>query len=613
MATKDMTAAQIAKAWRSLRDDSTWATMKQKIRRRHALHEGTDLPTLPDHMTSTGYSYVITKRLSALARDLMAFLSSYPTTTTAYANKREHAHRADEAEKRLAVLRANLFEDVRGEMRWHQLVTGYGVYKLNCFDSGAIPQWGVEVIDVDSISFPNPASLPNRPKRAAREYTMTAAELSARYGADRALQPEHQGSRLKNNAGVWGFEPISRAVATDEGSSEADAEADDFGPVTVIEYSTESCTYICVKNKLKDGGQPSNEYTKVWQYEHLFKGTPYVVVPGYVTGSSAVHERILPYLNAVINVLYQINFIRTALMTSWTSARFQVAVEGDPDLLNAAESLGIATPASPEQIQTGRDVIYFAGKPYFYSPPAPEVAKILLEDAMAEYNELASSELSVTTAEVTSQATRGGQQLAVGQREKQKTDLLKYEDRAEQMILEMVVETITADGGYEPDDAEGWGYFAPSSGARYKKGEVEAGTRVYFDKETFDFPFTISVTTASKTEDDRARDTAAKLQEYAANAAYFDEVLDAKGIQDIDDWYERKAEDDGYKMIASAMGPNVVLSTFQKRLALRAGIMLQIPGLMPDVGMTAPTGVGGGAPPPQTEGVGGSPPQPVTM
>jgi hypothetical protein len=56
-----------------------------------------------------------------------------------------------------------------------------------------------------------------------------------------------------------------------------------------------------------------------------------------------------------------------------------------------------------------------------------------------------------------------------------------------------------------------------------------------------------------------------------------------------------------------------VLSTFQKRLALRAGIMLQIPGLMPDVGMTAPAGATGGAPPPQTEGVGGQPPQPVTM
>ena len=146
-----MTAAQIAAAVTTLRDDSSWATMRAKILRRYALHEGTDLPTLPDHMHPTGYSYLITKRLSQLTRDANAFMASYPTTTTVYPEDRKDQHKADEAEKRLAVLRSNLFPDkTRSQMRWHQFITAYGVYKLCCYDSGETPQWGVEVIDPSS-------------------------------------------------------------------------------------------------------------------------------------------------------------------------------------------------------------------------------------------------------------------------------------------------------------------------------------------------------------------------------------------------------------------------------------------------------------------------------
>ena len=185
-----MSAAQIAAAVATLRNDSARSVMSTKILKRHALHEGTDLPTLPDHMRVTGTSYMLTKRLSALTRDLKSFMSAYPTTTTVYPeDPGKFQHKADEAEKRLAVLRANLFTDqVRSEMRWHQFITAYGVYKLCCYDSGEIPQWGVEVLDVGSFYFPNPSTFPNQPKRC------DASQRAAWYDEDRRLQQEHLGA-----------------------------------------------------------------------------------------------------------------------------------------------------------------------------------------------------------------------------------------------------------------------------------------------------------------------------------------------------------------------------------------------------------------------------------
>lgn len=583
---RSLTATEVLEAVKQLRDDGPMSALRRKIMRRHDLHEGIDDPAMPDHMTQTGAAYINSLRPAHLMQTLASFMASYPTTTTVYPESQDDQHKGDEAEKRLAVLRADLFpEKIRAEMRWHQGISGPGVYKLCCYDAGESPQWSIEVCDILSCYFPNPRNAPDRPRRIAREYTMLAGEILDKYGRNREKQPEHNDgrSKLTNNAGNWSFEPISRGVSTPDGGQSRPepgaASSGDFSVVSVVEYDDGACTYIVVKNKTPDPKKNVPDGTKVWEYENLTNGTHYVVVPGHMTGSSIPEERILPYLNGVQNVISQINFVRAVRATRFTAARFQVAVERDPDLLKAAEQIGWAQAAIEAEAQYERDVMYFDGKPYYFALPPDEDMKALEESLEREYQEMASSEVDVTSAETVQQGTVRGQQLAVGQREKQKTLMLSYEDEAEKMILKMVLETIKHPRGYTPEDSQGWGYFAMQNVA-YGKGEVPAGTRLFFNKETFDFPFEIAVTTASKTEEAKQLAFQAAVEAIGVGLGLTDEALEAKGVQDIAGWLEKKAEDDAYKEIASAMGPNFVLTTFQERMRLHAGIMVQVPGLM---------------------------------
>ena len=611
---RNLDASQVLNAVKQLRDDPAMAALRIKIQRRHAQHEGVDDPQMPDHMTQTGAAYINSLRPAHLMQTLASFMASYPTTTTVYPeDKDKDSHRADEAEKRLALLRADLFpEKIRAEMRWHQGISGPGVYKLNCHEPGHNPQWSVEVCDINSVYFPNPRTAPECPRRVGREYTMLAGEILAKYGEGRSKQPsDNDGTtKLTNNAGDWSFEPISRSVAgPDSGATFAEPQANafnDFTPCIVVEYDDGECTYVIVKNKRSDATKNIPEGTKVWQYTNLIKGTHYVMVPGYMTGSSLPEERVLPYLNGVQNVISQINFVRACRATRFTAQRFQVMVERDPEIMKAAQSLGWLQQADAQGAQFERDVMYFDGRPYqFTLPPDPDM-QALEESLEREYQEMASSELNVTTAEVITQGTARGQQLAVGQREKQKTLMLSYEDEAEKMILHKVIETINNPDGYTPEDETGWGYFAMQDVA-YGKGAVKAGERLYFDQETFNFPFEIAITTASKTPEDRSRDFDEVVKAISLGLGFTDEALEAKGIQNIPEWLAKKAEDDAHKMISIAMGPNYVLTTFQERMRLRLGIMIQLAGAaqaMPaDVGTAGPQA--NAFPAPQTEGVSG--------
>ena len=613
---RNLTAAQVLKAINQLRDDVAMQGLRKKIQRRHDQHEGVDDPILPDHMTRTGVAYLNSLRPAHLMQTLASFMASYPTTTTIYPeNKTQDAHKADEAEKRLALLRADLFpEKIRAEMRWHQGISGPGVYKLNCHDPGHKPQWSVEVCDILSVYYPNPRTAPESPRRVGREYTMLASEIIDKYGQNRSKQPnDNDGkTRLTNNAGDWSFTPISRAVAvSDVGGTDAEPQAssdDDFTPYIVTEYDDGECTYVIVKNKRSDITSNLASGTKVWQYKNLIKGTHYVVVPGYMSGASSPEGRVLPYLNGVQNVISQIDFTRACRATRFTAQRFQVMVERDPELMKAAQSLGWVQQVEAQGAQFERDVMYFDGRPYAFSLPPDEDMKAIEESLEREYQEMASSELNVTTAEVVTQGTARGQQLAVGQREKQKTLMLSYEDEAEKLILKKVIETILNPDGYTPEDTEGWGYFAIADAA-YSKGAVTAGERLYFSKETFDFPFEVSITTASKTDEQKQIAFDGVVRAIEVGLGFTDEALEAKGIQNIPEWLRLKAIDDAYKAISAAMGPNYVLTTFQQRLALRKGILIQLAGSPFDAGAGFGTSPAGGQPnafpAPNTEGVSG--------
>ena len=623
---RNLNAAQVLEAVKQLRDDPAMSALRRKIQRRHDQHEGVDDPLMPDHMTQTGAAYINSMRPAHLMQTLAAFMASYPTTTTVYPeNKQQDAHKADEAEKRVALLRADLFpEKLRAEMRWHQGISGPGVYKLNCHEPGHSPQWSIEVCDINSVYFPNPRSAPECSRRVGREYVMLASEIASKYGEGRAKQPENNDgtTKLTNNAGYWSFEPISRAEATTAsglttGEQQASVEGD-FTPYEVTEYDDGECTYVVVKNKrAKDAPATQPEGTKVWQYTNLVNGTHYVVVPGHMTGASKPIERLLPYLNGVQSVCSQIDFIRACMATRFTAQRFQVMVERDPQMMNAAQGLGWVKQAEAQGSQFERDVMYFDGKPYIFSLPPNEDMKALLEELRFEYQEMASSELSVTTAEVTQQSTARGQQLAVGQREKQKTLLLSYEDEAEKLILRKVIESIQNPNGYTPDDTQGWGYFAMADAA-YGKGAVKAGERLYFNKDTFNFPFEISITTASKTDEARQAAFDGAVAAIGVGLGFTDEALEAKGIQNIPEWLAKKAEDDAYKAISVAMGPNYVLTTFQERMRLRKGILIQLagapmlPGAVDPSAISASGGAPNAFPPPQTEGASGGsgPPNP---
>lgn len=565
-----LSATEIIDIVNTLKNNASQQRLRQDIVTRLRQHAMTDVPWMPDYLLAAGKSVIMNSpRIAELARQINAVMASYTTTVTATPGDPSLQNKADYLEKAYALRRADLFTpQVVGTARWQQLVVAYGFYKLVCGDPGSDNPWSVLQPDPLSCFFMmgEESKRSMRPSLIGREFQLMARDRYKYGNAREKKMPVYDGKK-------WDWERLTDEQATDISNwstmtARSDSVKGQFELLKFYEYDDSHTTYVVGVNADNKGGEI------LWQRENLTGGSSYVMVPGYMTGSSDLWEKWLPHLWGPMNIQYQIDVINTLRATRSMNIKPQVLVERTPELLQAAIALGITRPTPDGYEALGSDtIIELDGKPHFWELPEDRDLAALEASKQKELEAYISTELSLTSAEFLRNTAVRNIQLALGVRSQQQGLMLTFEAIGEREILKMWASSICYDGktdsGYGADE---WTLTA-NSNIQHNTGIVKPGTQITVSRKDFEFPHQIEVETASLSEQERQFMVQAALERKMAKISTWPEVLDAAGYQNRAEQQQLLVEEEAYEGASAFYGPWLE-PIFRQRLVERAGIMI---------------------------------------
>lgn len=555
-----LTAEEVISRVRWIEEDQLLRDMRDRARRRHELHSMLTVPDLPPHLTRGDAVSVNSPDVVWLTNSILADCRSYPTTTSVIPQgkyNKDQQDEGDEVEKWYAVKRAQLDDGGRNshDITWHQCVTGYAVMILHCGAAGDPDPWRVEVPDPLTCFFPVEGG-PMRPSFMARRYTMLVGQVQDRYNSQKRTKFADKTLNFTEEEWKW---------ATPLGEDEP-VETGDVGNLTtsriglpgvadVVEmmelYLQGHIYHVALHGTISTGqGVDGKEFVTrgkdsrfegtngciVWEADTMTDGIPVVIVPGHVTPLRVPVERFQPILWPAMQCALVINMIRAIRMTKAFNWRPDVIVEQTPELIAALKEAGVLLEPTNVQIeQAGPNIINVGGKAYFWNQPTDDDLDKLETSWTNQMARIMDSQLIVTTAEVTKQATMGGMQISVGVRKRQQGPMLANKDWGWSEILKMVRASILVYKDNFPVYSEG--------GERFKKGKLESNTAVEITPKMIDFPHKIVVSTQSMTEEERRM----LIQDWAyrqtMGLSTQVEGLEAADYQDIADQVEKLAID----------------------------------------------------------------------
>ena len=586
----------------AMKHDQDILDLHSDIRLRMSQHAMTDVPWVPDYLMAAGKIVTMNSpRIATLAMQIGGVMSSYATNVHCTPDDYTQQKKADEAKRAYAIRRDDLFTpQVTATQRWRQMVLGAGFYKLECGDPSSKNPWSVKLPDILScyFFFGDETYKTMRPTRMAREFTVQMNKL-------KGYANVREGYNWKWSGKKWEQVALTLDKSTQNGwNLPVEYAKNDFEPVSFCEYDNGEESWIVGYEKDDKGNNLPNSGEIIWNRKNLTGGSNYVLVPGYMTGSTELREKILPYLWGPMNVQYQIDVINTLRASRSMNIKPQILMERTPELFKAAQQLGFARAVPDGYESLGSDtIIELDGKPHFWMLPEDKDLKALQDDKQAELESYIATELSLTNTEVIKDAAVRNIQLALGIRSQQQGPMLSFESIGEREILKMWAYSITCEGGYGSDD---WGL----TSQKYDPYSIlQPGEYVKVNKSTFNFDHTVEVITASMSEQERQFMVQAAMERKVARIGTWPEVIDAAGYQNRQIHMDELVEEEGYEGAATYYG-TYFQPMFRKRMGERIGILVPDPLAQmapPDAGSNQlPTSASQGFPVPQTMPVDGS-------
>lgn len=618
-----LTSAFVIGAARELENDNQGRRLREVMDVKRAQNKFEYEPAVPENITRR-YDPVIMNSASVvdLPQILKGDISSYVTSVSVAADDSDEK-KAGEAEKLYAVARTRndpggLSDDLA---LFDVLVLGMTVRRLVCGDPSSDWPWRYETEDIFGCFYPE-APYPARPPQIARRYRKLVRDLML---GDEFIN-YRDGTRPKydDRTDTWDLDDyVSEDVATwRSGPTALTAVKGSSKLVECVQFEDtiggKTYTWDVVLNGGKVDGQIPKDSTGqiISERENLTGGSAYVIVPGATTSIRQMYARYTSFLNASQEAAAQVSSIRTIRASRAAYADPQLLVQRDPEVLKALQAWGFARPTDRQDIElTGSNsIVEVDGKMFQVTLPDTADLDKLEQRVQQDYDNASATQLSVSSAEVLKQSTRGGLQLALGVRSRRQSQLLTFLDIGHSELLKMWRSTVVCDGGY--GDIKPKGYRGRAQGGeRYGKmgkgGEVPAGSTLVVTKDKLDgFDHDIRVTTASHTSEEERYALELGMAEVQAGVGTMDDVID--GL--FPDGYgqrQKLAREGAYKVSAAKLEPLIGLTVDQIALE-KYGVMLnqigQPPGPSP-LTLNTPSNTGAGEQVPQTEGVtGGSAP-----
>lgn len=575
---------EITEIVKALENDADHTAMRTLAKSRHELYSMKDIPILPEHMTRGDVVDFPSPMLRWLTSAILADILAYPTSVTVvpFGSFQEQA---DKLEKWGTLFRNRLNEGRRvdRQIRWHQLVTGYGVMILHCGEDEEFP-WSMETPDPLTCFFPL-SDAPERPSMMARRYKLLVRQAEKRYTGRRGPYAD---GRLKYNGSTWDFHPLSDDRATDSGSS--NYSAGPFEECEMVWLAYDGMIYHVALNK---GSQ--NQGRVVWSGPNLTgEDAPAIIVPGNVTPLREMAERFEPGMLPVMQMVKGINRARAMRLTRSEQMKPDVLLDPSPEQIAAMHANPEAAQVRLQMEAGSPNMINAVGKPTLWvTEPDPDLDKYE-QSLWDEVNRYINSALEVTDPEVLQHATANGILTAVETRRRQQAPMLAHLDWAWAETIRMAVHSIGKYGSEYELYSEG--------GERYGDGKaMEKGKSVALKSSElwkFDrmdmvkaFPYNITVSTQSSTEAEQR----ARVQDWeyrkALGLSTTKEGITVAGYTDEAAQLKALAVDRGVEMVTPMIEAEVA-AVLAERIRMRSRLIVQLgaPTQMPQ-----PTGgtVGG--------------------
>lgn len=588
MSKGNLTAAEVIEIVDTLRESRDMRELRDDVKLRLEQHAMTDVPYIPEHLERSGKVQVLNSpSVMSAAQQIGAAIASYQTTTTAIPGHPDYENKADVAEKCYALRRTAFFSpQVVNQMRWKQMVVGYGFYHLVAGDVEDDDPWSVESPAPLSVYFEFIPTMSMRPNVVGREYEQMMRDMSKWYSAREERAPVYD-----SKSGNWYTERVSEDRSRDFYDALPKTVKGQFSTYRIYEYDDGEWTYVVGVNKAKSGrgNARHKDGVMLWDRKNLTEGCSYVLVPGYMTGSEEMREKILPHLWPAQNVQNQIDAINTLRFTRSMNLKPQVLMERSPELFKAMLQLGFMQPVPEGYEVTGVDsIVELNGKPHFWELPEDKDLAFLESSKKEELAGYLNTELALTKADVLKDSPVRNVQLALGARAQQQAFLLTYQDIGQAETLKMWKETLCDDEGY-PEDT--YALYAKDKSV-HGKGIVKPGTRLEMNKDTFDFDHTVTVTTASMSPEEQDFLVQSMIGRKQNRIATWPQVLEAI-YQNVSEQEDLLLDEDAYEQAAAYYAP-WLKPTFEARMAENHGILIQSP--MTDSLGAQPAPGGGGAP-----------------
>ena len=582
---------EITEIVKALEDDQDHRAMRDLIKRRYDLYSMRDIPELPEHMNRGDVVDFPSPMLKWLARVIRADILAYPTSTTVIPFG-AYQEQADKLEKWLTLFRNRLDEGRRVDMqiRWHQLITGYGIMLLHCGEDEKFP-WSMETPDPLTCFFPL-GDGPMRPSVMARRYKMLVRQAEKNYSGHRG---PFQDAKLKYDGANWDFESIS-----DDYQADGDGKGYRAGFFEECEFLWLDDGEMIYHVALNKGS--TTEGKVVWSGKNLTVGVSAVIVPGQTTPLRELSERFDPELSAVMQMVKGINRVRAMRLTRSEQMKPDMLVEQSPEQIAASRGNPDAAMDSLQMTSGAPNIVKVPGKPTpWVVEPDPDLDKT--EQSMwDEVGRYINTALEVTQPETLEKSTANAILSGIESRKRQQSPMLANLDTSWKMVDEMAIHSMKEyDSEYE---------LYSLGGERYgDKGgkEMVIGKASKIGPKDLDFEYHIKVETQSSTPQEvrmRVEDWSLRRDLGLSTTR---EGVTVAGYTDEGAQLEALAVDRGVEMVTPQIEAEIA-AILTERIRMRSGLIVR---LVPASATRAPPGAAqNGANPMQAPaipgGVGGS-------
>jgi hypothetical protein len=563
----DLSAGEVREYVTYLEHDPDGAEMRRIARERHQLHSMLKVPELPEHMTRGMGTSEPTPLMIWLSDLILADIMPYPTlaTVTPLGDQTKVAQEAaDKIEKWASLFRGRVDEgrEATHEVRWHELLSPYGVMILRCGDPGDDFPWRVDTPDPLTCFFPIEGG-PSRPDVFARRYKQFAREVEKQnskrrnYGASGMFQSKN----WSMNGGTW--QEVGDDYAAENGP--AHSVGGRFEEVECFELHVDEMIYHYASNRDGKNGKI------VWQGKSMTGGVSAVVIPGSTTPLREASERLRPALWPAYQMVLLINKVRAKRASRSDNLKPDILAEQTPEMITAIQAgQGIAQAQNAALEAGGPNIISVRGKPTLWTiQDDPDLDK-QEQSYWTELNRYINSMTEVSDAEVVKDSTANAFLTNLESRKRQRAPMLANLDWGWKQIVLMAIRSIQE---YDKDFA----LYATEDGMHkdLKRGQGE--TIGPADVKDWDKRFWLAIETRSTTE----AEARMRVQDWAyrkgLGLSTHEEGVTAAGYTDEGAQLEALAIDKGVEAVGPWIAQEIQAATTE-RIRLRSGIMLSLGG-----------------------------------